>query len=535
MALAVVKVQGSDGGTQDVLVDTITGQTYAMPIYKLAIGATSIDDGVISSDNLLPVSVLNPRSAFGEISVAQHTPVVQVQFPYNINEEILVERSNNGASSVANDKLKVSTGAAANQSSQVMTKALVKYNPGQGGLVRFTALFTTGVAGSTQYIGLGGAGDGYFFGFSGTSFGVLRRRGGTPEVRILEITTGSTTAEDVTITLDGDAKTDVAVTNTGNITLTANEIAAADYSAVGRGWDAHVMGENVFFESYDAAAGKTGTYSLSSATTAVGAFSQDLAGSAPTEEFIAKEDFNVDVLDGTGKYQEVFDTTKGNVFEVRYQWLGFGAIDFSVEDPVSGLFNLVHIIRYANANTLPSISNPSLPIVAMVENTTNDSDVVLESSSMAGFIEGLNEELGVTHAKVVEAASIGTTETPILSIHNHSLFQSKINRVIVFIDNIDVSVDGTKPAAIRVRLNADLTGASFTTHSANTSVIFIDTSATAVSGGDIEAAKPVQKAGTIELLFQNLLIFPGDTLTVSVEASSGTTDTVGSIDWTERL
>ncbi len=39
MALETVKVQGSDGESQFVLVDTITGETYAIPIYKLSIGA----------------------------------------------------------------------------------------------------------------------------------------------------------------------------------------------------------------------------------------------------------------------------------------------------------------------------------------------------------------------------------------------------------------------------------------------------------------------------------------------------------------
>ena len=53
MAIVVVTVQGSDGLTQEVPLDSITGQTYAMPIYKLAIGAVDIDDGVISAANPL--------------------------------------------------------------------------------------------------------------------------------------------------------------------------------------------------------------------------------------------------------------------------------------------------------------------------------------------------------------------------------------------------------------------------------------------------------------------------------------------------
>ncbi len=56
MALVTVQVQGADGIKQPVLLDSITGQSYAIPIYKLSVGNVGIDDGVISSDNPLPVS-----------------------------------------------------------------------------------------------------------------------------------------------------------------------------------------------------------------------------------------------------------------------------------------------------------------------------------------------------------------------------------------------------------------------------------------------------------------------------------------------
>ena len=56
----------------------------------------------------------------------------------------------------------LSTGAAANSSAQILSKEPIKYNPGQGGLVRFTGIFTIGVANSTQLIGIGDSGDGYF-------------------------------------------------------------------------------------------------------------------------------------------------------------------------------------------------------------------------------------------------------------------------------------------------------------------------------------------------------------------------------------
>lgn len=68
MALEVVKIQGSNGVTKDVLLDSITGQTYSIPIYKLGIGAVGTDDGVISATNPMPMV-----SKGGFISISNST------------------------------------------------------------------------------------------------------------------------------------------------------------------------------------------------------------------------------------------------------------------------------------------------------------------------------------------------------------------------------------------------------------------------------------------------------------------------------
>ena len=39
--------------------------------------------------------VEDQKTAFGELAVAEHTPVVQIQFPYNINADIIESRENN--------------------------------------------------------------------------------------------------------------------------------------------------------------------------------------------------------------------------------------------------------------------------------------------------------------------------------------------------------------------------------------------------------------------------------------------------------
>ncbi len=477
------------------------------------------------------------RTAFGELSVAELTPIVQLHSAYNINTRIIEARDNNGSSSISNNKFQVSTGTGTNQSSSLLSRIAVKYNAGQGGIFRGTAVFTTGVANSTQYIGIGTSSEGYFIGYSGATFGILRRQGGSPEIRTLTIATGSVGADTITITLDGDADATVSVTGTSNTTLTANEIAAHDYSNLGQGWTAHAMGPNVVFESYNAAS-QTGDYTLSSANTAVGTFAQNVAGVAPTETFVAQSSWNTDKFDGTGASGITLDPTKGNVYTINYQWLGFGAIFVKIEDPNDGDLHLVHIIKYANANTDPSVDNPTLPMCLAVSNTSNASNIVLQSSSMMGGIEGQDLEEGILNNITAEDTGTGTDETPLFSVHNHTIYQSKINRVRVELTLFSASIDAVtanKPSTVRIRFNPTLTGASFSAVDADTSVVRTDIAATAVTGGTIIFAQIITEGAAPIIDFTKIIekLNPGDTVTVSLESLSGNVDSVISMNWKE--
>jgi hypothetical protein len=475
------------------------------------------------------------KTAFGELSVAELTPVVQLHFPYNVNDFLVDARLNNGAATVDSNRLKLSTGAAANQSAQLLSKRAVTYQPGQGGLWRGTAVFTAGAANSTQYIGIGSSSDGYFFGFNGTAFGIMRRQGGSPEVRLLTVTTGSSTAEDITITLDGDAVATVTVTNTADTTLTANEIAAHDYSNLGQGWAAHSMGATVRFESYNAAS-QTGTYSLSSATTAVGTFGQDVAGAAPTETVVAQTSWNVDKAAGAEDLPSL-TFTNGNVFQIQYQWLGYGAINFYIEHPGDGGFHLVHRIQYANSATVPSVDNPTLPLCAAVKNTSNTTDIVMFVGSMGGFIEGKESELGIRRGASSGEVTVGTTELPLLTIHNRIIHNSVVNRKRIRLAFAVLSNDGTKSGTIKFKTNATLTGAVFSDIDASNSVVRTDTTATAITAStgveQFDVALPKSGQVVIDLHDLKIELEPEDFLTISGLGSAASAAFTVSVNWVE--
>ncbi len=276
------------------------------------------------------------RTAFGEFAVGEPHPLIQIKFPYGLNSGEIESHPNNlGTVTVVDSMLTCSTGASANSRAVAHSREIIAYRAGQGVKARFTTKFTAGAANSIQLVGAGHEGEAVGVGFDGTANGVLHRHHGSVEVRTLTINTASTTDEDITVTIDGNADATVTVTNTGNKTITANEIAAHDFSDLGPGWHTHAFGDTVIFKSFSATV-QTGTYSIAGAT-AVGTFAQTVAGVVPTDDWIPQASWNgPDRFDGSGVTGIDLDPTKGNVFEVKFKYLGYGPIKYFYEENPPG-------------------------------------------------------------------------------------------------------------------------------------------------------------------------------------------------------
>lgn len=522
--MAISKIPENPETTLD---GTVGGTEAALLTRSVITGSTGNNAAVTDHLALQVTPPPEGRSGFGEAAVTEPHPKIQVRFPYdNIDPMMLHARPNqSGTASIANSLLTVTSGAAANSGAEVLTRDRVPYRPGQGTICRFTALFTTGVANSEQWVGIGDDGEGYFVGYQGADFGFARRKGGRFEVRTLTVTTASTTAENITITLDGNADATVAVTNTGDVTLTANEIAAHDYSDVGPGWSASAVGDTVVFCSWSASV-QTGTYSLSGATTAVGTFAQTLAGVAPTVSFVAQASWNgSDIFDGTGLSGVTLDPTKGNVYQIRFQYLGFGAIQFFIEDPDDGELHLVHTIEYSNANTTPSLEDPTYPMYIEAKNAANTSDLTVSTASFAAFNEGQFVPYGARQGVEADATLASAVETPIITIRAKEVLGGKINRTPLKLLYVSASAEHTKPVSLKFYFNATLTGASFTDVRSPYSGVQEDISATAFSGGTFFFRINLGKTGNelIDLTGTELdgLLQPGESMTVTVAPKSG--------------
>lgn len=468
----------------------------------------------------------NPRTAFGELSVANNHPRIQIHFPYNLNTDLVDVRENaSGTATQADSMAVIQTGAAANSSTQLLSKRPLTYAPGQGAIARFTTLYTTGVSNSSQIHGVGDIGDGFFFGFNGSAFSILRKSGGRAEIQTLTISVGAVTATgNITINVDSTAVV-VAVVSGDTAREVAVKIAATDFDDTGLGWGASVNNSTVIFRARSDS-DKTGTFSLvdTGTTGVVGTFAETVTGVSTTFTWVAQTSWNRDTFDGSGASGLTLDPTKGNVYEISYQWLGFGEIEFSIEDPTTGLFVLVHVIEYANANIVPSIQNPDLPIKMAVTNDSNTSNLTMKSASWGGFTQGVIAPRGPIRAASGSSTVVSTTQLPLLTIKNVLVYQSVENRNRVTPIVLSVSSDGTKPLRIDIVKDVVLTGpVSFSAPFGSVSTVETDTGATGFSGGVDVLSIQLGKTDSelLSLAELDVELAPGETITISAIASSG--------------
>jgi len=397
--------------------------------------------------NGTPYGQRHEVSAFGELITVNPSPVFQGTFEYTVSNTDLIENTvvDGGTVTQATGMAVLTSSTTTASTAMLISKHHAKYRSGQGGMSRFTALFTTGTAGTEQFIGLmdeAGSSEafknGYGVGYDGAVFGIHRWQ---------------------------------------NDTLTT----------------------------------------------------------------VAQANWN-DPLDGTGDSKMTLDQTKLNVFQIKFQYLGSGAITFAIEDDSTGHFVIFHTILYANLNTTPSVYNPNFHHTIWVNNGATTDNVILKSASYAYFVEGVTNYREIHQPQFSSAnqstASI-TTELAIFTIRSKATYASKTNFVDVLIENITASIEASSAnnlGNIRLVKNATLGGTpSYADINATNSTVEIDTAGTTVTGGSELFTIPL--AGKNDKYIQDIsgltiILRDGDSLTLSgTSANSATIE--GSLLWKE--
>jgi len=491
-----------------------------------ALAMTNTSSLIVTEFTQSAISEL-PKTAFGELSVAEPTPIMQISAQYGLTDEVMTI-VDNGATTFNGDSLfNVSTGTDPLGLASLNTKKQLAYKPGQGALARFTSIFSTGVPDSLQAAGLINSEDAFAFGYLGDTFGIIYSRGGKTEHQELTVSSAATGSETANVTVNGVVYSVPLTAGTTN--HNAQEIAASLTTQVP---NFLFSANNNVVSSMDLLPVPNVIYAFTS-TTAVAAWEQQQAGVEPVITLIPQTTWNRNTV-------QWLDPTKGNVYSISIQYLGFGNIQFYVEDEIHGGPVLVHQIEYANKNVIPSVGNPTFRIGWLARNLGNNTDLIVSGASAAGFVEGDNVIDTLPRAVESVTTDIGTTQTNVITIRNRFHFGDKINRADIVPLMLSMGTEGNKGAFFRLVANAEFNGdVNFNYIDEANSVAEVSTDTVELvpdSGRFIASFLVTQQGRVVSSNDFKTRIFPDDQLTLSASVTATPAAVMtGAAVWQEEL
>lgn len=527
-----------------------------MTYYAVTKGA--LDNGTskeisATQEGHFEVAIHDPILPFGSLHAESLTPIFQTDGVYGINATEVIQTtglgydpgpgapgSNTGQNTSTGNLLTCSTGTTAYSFATMQSRKRLRYRAGQGIVGRFTALWSAPVASSVVVAGFGSSESGFFFGYNGTSFGILHSTGNTREIQTFTVTGAATAGGAVTFTLNGlDYAQTLAASAT--TTLTANDIASKSYP----GWSVEARGATVVFLA-NSVGNKAGTFSITPGTSGLtGTYAETLAGGTTADTWIPQASWNGDPCDGTGSSGLTLVKTNGNVFQISVAYLGFGPVRFYIMQPSTNGNNAtwicVHTINVPNARTSVHVNQPSFPFTMAAYSAGSTTDVSVSVGSFAGFVEGKKVLTGprMTYFQTSSTTSSTSAYTPIISVRNGYTYRTRANQSIVNLLSIGGAANGNANSitSFYVIRSATLTGpVSWASWSAS-SCTYVDTGATACtfsSNEQVVWTGTIPQSGDFVFAFTDeITLQPGEWITLAVRSVSATAACVGQINTRE--
>lgn len=364
------------------------------------------------------------ETAFNSLPVSTYEPLASWSFTYNINAGLVNTTLNNtGSVNDVSGQAVLSTGTATDGKAQIQSVKSSRYIPGVGGVARFTAVFGEPAENSIQLIGIGNGVNGWFFGYDGLQFGILRRRDGV---------------------------------------------------------------DNWIYQNK---------------------WSDDL-----------KPNLNPQL---------------GNVYEIRYQWLGFGMQYFSIENEL-GYLRPVHRISYSNLKTETSIYNPNLPITALVENLGNNTDIQLSTPSASSGLEGdgFNDSNSVLQAEDSTRTIVAGEDTPVIAFRLSRTYLSQENWLFAQALRLTIGNDLNKPAIYKVYIGGTVNDGTWAYLNESLSPLEVNTDLTSYTQGEKIGSFASGKVDSqnIDLETSKVRLFAGQVGVLTV-STTGSGDITAGVNW----
>jgi len=252
--------------------------------------------------------------------------------------------------------------------------------------------------------------------------------------------------------------------------------------------------------------------------------------------------FNQDILDSFAESELLFNPQMGNIFQIDLQWLGFGSLKIFIENPVTGKLVKVHVVEYANANTIPLLANPNglrpyLRARHFDFAASPVAEVYVESSSMG--LSGFSGPAGILNTNSASNTVAGTTASPVIGLRcslTMPVGTAFTNMNTIEVLEMDLLLDGgNKGGLVTVILNPTTrTNESWSAFNVEESLGEIDTSATVVTGGTLIKTLLVEKDSTNSYTFlpsREPVLQPGDIIYFVYTALGTAGDITVAFDW----
>ena len=256
------------------------------------------------------------------------------------------------------------------------------------------------------------------------------------------------------------------------------------------------------------------------------------------EEFIARDDFNGDKLDGMdgSKFRPNYENF--NVWRIRFGWLGSAVILYEV-CKANGEWITFHKILYPSSSTLPSIHNPVLSVRVEVEREVAGDAVVMTTGSWnAGTVGGLPTPILDRYFQHSFEKNVSAgVKTNIFTLRSKENFNDRENRIRAVPIYLSVATDSSANVVHRIEIvsDAEISGTqNFVDVDSLNSVMEVDSDGDIVSGGNTEAVWAMSRVDSIAVHIRDLqiMLYPNQTLTFSAE-SGGEVNVLVSLRWGE--
>ena len=268
-----------------------------------------------------------------------------------------------------------------------------------------------------------------------------------------------------------------------------------------------------------------------------------------TPTWVAQSSWNGDKVDGSAGTSFNWVPTNGTPAMIKYPYLGYGDIEFFLQNPSDGRWVLVHVIQYANTATAVELSNPSLQFVGFAQNSGNTTNLTMYCGSVGIFISGPRSFISSPRWASDKQLTVAVTETLILNLRNATSYNGVTNRGAIRLNNFSMASSVTNQTAVVKFYMGTVPGGSpsFTTISGTTSdngvtitagnsVASVDTAGTKVGTG-VNYIFNISYAGSgvaVDLTPYEIFINPGDVLSITGTASGNMASNF-SVNWSEDI